>query len=540
MKRGTNTRATKKAAQESPRKYLLWFWLLVILCTAVRLVFATLAEITPDEAYYWTWSTRPDVGYFDHPPMAAWLIGFSTSIFGTHALAIRLPAIILSIGTTILLFAIARALGASRRTAFWTALLGNASLIFTAGAALMTPDAPLSFFWALALLAAAKLVKGGGERYWYLGGAALGLALLSKYSAFLLGPSVLLVFLLSPELRPRLKKPAPYLALALALALFAPVLYWNHQNGWVSISYHLNRSLPGGSGMNTLGQYLGAQFMLLTPVIAYLFFYFFIDGLRALWRRNNTTDLLLAGASIPLWLLFLTLSLAGRIEPNWPAIAYLAAAPGMALALERRRGKRTLGLIAVVSGFAVTLAIMVHVLFPYLPISAKRDVSNRLWGWEALAREVARKLPPRGGTRIVSLRYQEASVLRLYLIGNAQVASITTSEGYWRKSQYDLWPAPRRRAVEAVLFIAPVKERFNKEKALGGICPGQGKKMGITLKRGEREIRKYLLYLCKSRSVRKEALARGYGSCRPTRRFGGCRPTRRFGNGRPARGRDAS
>src|SRR6266498_4167697 len=31
-------------------------------------------ELYSDEAYYWLWSLRPAGGYFDHPPLVAWLI----------------------------------------------------------------------------------------------------------------------------------------------------------------------------------------------------------------------------------------------------------------------------------------------------------------------------------------------------------------------------------------------------------------------------------------------------------------------------------
>ena len=32
------------------------------------------------EAYYWTYAQHPDLSYFDHPPMVAWLIWLGTLI----------------------------------------------------------------------------------------------------------------------------------------------------------------------------------------------------------------------------------------------------------------------------------------------------------------------------------------------------------------------------------------------------------------------------------------------------------------------------
>ena len=34
------------------------------------------------EAYYWTYAQHPDLAYFDHPPMMAWLIWLGTAVFG--------------------------------------------------------------------------------------------------------------------------------------------------------------------------------------------------------------------------------------------------------------------------------------------------------------------------------------------------------------------------------------------------------------------------------------------------------------------------
>jgi hypothetical protein len=35
---------------------------------------ATCTEIYPDEAYYWAWSLKPQLSYFDHPGLIAWVI----------------------------------------------------------------------------------------------------------------------------------------------------------------------------------------------------------------------------------------------------------------------------------------------------------------------------------------------------------------------------------------------------------------------------------------------------------------------------------
>ena len=56
----------------------------------VRLFFAALIPLFPDEAYYWEWSRRLAAGYFDHPPAIPLLIRGGTALFGATAIGVRL------------------------------------------------------------------------------------------------------------------------------------------------------------------------------------------------------------------------------------------------------------------------------------------------------------------------------------------------------------------------------------------------------------------------------------------------------------------
>ena len=56
----------------------------------LRLVYAGLAELIPDEAYYWQYSQHMDLGYYDHPPMVSWLIWLGTTVFGHNEFGVRI------------------------------------------------------------------------------------------------------------------------------------------------------------------------------------------------------------------------------------------------------------------------------------------------------------------------------------------------------------------------------------------------------------------------------------------------------------------
>ena len=63
-------------------------------------------------------------------------------------------------------------------------------LLISAGAIIITPDTPLLFFWSVALYALVRIFCGGGAGWWWVVGIAMGLALQSKYTTFLLGPGL--------------------------------------------------------------------------------------------------------------------------------------------------------------------------------------------------------------------------------------------------------------------------------------------------------------------------------------------------------------
>jgi hypothetical protein len=68
---------TAPRAWSSPdreRRYWRAALLVTWLATLVRLLFAFRLPLFPDETYYWEWSRRLEGGYFDHPPMIAWLM----------------------------------------------------------------------------------------------------------------------------------------------------------------------------------------------------------------------------------------------------------------------------------------------------------------------------------------------------------------------------------------------------------------------------------------------------------------------------------
>src|SRR4051812_31030737 len=209
---------------------------------ALRLVAAAYTPLTFDEAYYWTWSKHLAGGYYDHPPMVAVLIRLGTLIAGDTELGVRLVSILLALPMSFAVYRCTELLFGGRRVAATAAILLNVTLMAAVGTMIVTPDAPLLVASSLVLFFLAKLLATGRGAWWLAVGAAVGLALLSKYTALFFGPAILVWLIAVPKLRRWLISPWPYLGGALAFAMFSPVILWNADHRWVSFLKQFGRA----------------------------------------------------------------------------------------------------------------------------------------------------------------------------------------------------------------------------------------------------------------------------------------------------------
>ncbi|WP_297325673.1 glycosyltransferase family 39 protein [Nitrosomonas sp.] len=215
---------------------------IVIFILLLRLVYFGLAQLIPDEAYYWQYAQHMDLSFYDHPPMVAWLIWLGTSILGHNEFGVRIGALLCGLVTMGYLYALAQNLY-NKSTAMRAVLLLAILPIGVASGVLMTPDAPLIAAWAATLYYMERALIAGQRSAWLGMGIAFGLGLLSKYTLGLLGIAALAFVIIDPTARRWMKRPHPYLAALLALLLFSPVIIWNYGNDWASFAFQSNRVL---------------------------------------------------------------------------------------------------------------------------------------------------------------------------------------------------------------------------------------------------------------------------------------------------------
>src|SRR5947207_3470155 len=208
--------------------------LIVVALVVLRLVAAAWTPLTFDEAYYWMWSKHLAGGYYDHPPMVAYVIRAGTIIAGDTELGVRLVSILLALPMSWAGYQSAVVLFGGRRVAATSAILLNITLMAAVGTLIVTPDAPLLVASSFVLFSLAKVLETGRGAWWLAVGLAVGTALLSKYTALFFGPAILIWLAVVPKMRRWLISPWLYLGGIVALLMFAPVILWNADQPRVS------------------------------------------------------------------------------------------------------------------------------------------------------------------------------------------------------------------------------------------------------------------------------------------------------------------
>ena len=108
----------------------------------LRGVMAGLLPLSADEAYYWLWSKHLALGYYDHPPMIAWLIRAGTSLFGDTPLGVRFAGVVLSLPASWFVWRGAAAILKDEERAALAALFFNLTLMVSVELLAATPDMP--------------------------------------------------------------------------------------------------------------------------------------------------------------------------------------------------------------------------------------------------------------------------------------------------------------------------------------------------------------------------------------------------------------
>lgn len=440
-------------------------WIVTIGIFILRYLYSTHMPLVPDEAYYWDWTRYLAAGYFDHPPMIAWLLYTATHIFGNNIAAIKLVPALCSLLATLFLLKLATRFSQHTSSLYLLLFLFNATIISGVGTTLVTPDIPLILFWAAALYLAYRALYEPFSGSWFLLGLAIGAGLLSKYTFGLFPISLAILIITDPAKRKLLLHPAPWITVGTAAIIFLPNIIWNAQHGWPAILFQFHHGVGGTHfpRFDTFGEYLGGQIGVATPFL----FILLIATVYIAYRQRNKIPqlmLLILLTALPLTAFGIS-SLQKRVEANWPAMAYLA---GMLLIVwlwdnavtTKHRKTKWIVLSASTFGLVVTLTILTHIVHPILPLPPHLDTTLQARGWQQIGSKLGDKL-----ARIDSLhtrpitanRYQQAAIFSFYLPGQPRVLALNIKS---RTNHYALLPERKALTGQEVIFLQELNPAF--------------------------------------------------------------------------------
>ncbi len=447
------------------------FWYFILGLTIIRLIYINFIPISPQEAYYWYYSQKPALSYFDHPPMAAYSIWLGTHIFGNTIFGVKFMGIIWSLLTNILLyfitikslkyFSINADSRNQNRMAFLVVVLFNLTIFAHLYSLIVVPDTPLLFFWLLVIYLFQEALETNKIIWWIWMGAALGLGLTSKYTAIAVLPALLTILIIEKKYRNFILKPGPYISLVFTLLVFLPVIYWNSEHHWASFLFQFNNRAGAAKSfrLNYIGQLIASQLFLLSPLI-------FILIIRALgnlmknWRINRLarfffiTGIFLIGG-------FIFVSFTSHVKMNWLLPGYLGWIIVMVLLLKDKILKDTKWTKAGIFS-SLILIILAHAvwLVPNVPLGD----GNTWSGWPQAAPQIYRLQQEMGGKKkcfIFANSYKSASLLKFYLPDQQDVY---TQNIYGRPAlQFDFWPLPDSLNGEDALYVISDRKEYKND-----------------------------------------------------------------------------
>ncbi len=237
-------RLLSELAETNPKG---WFWgfatLHLILWTLLPWLSSPNAPLDVIEAYAWghewLWGT------YKHPPMQAWILEILATLTGRASWAHFLAS---QVAVVVAFWAVwqtgRRIVGEGQ--ALIGVLLLEGVLYYNFTSTEFNPNVLQLTFWALAGYSFHRAVKENRVLDWALLGVWAAGGLYTKYSTVLLLSVFAVMMITRPEARRCLKKPGPYIALFVGLALFAPHLVWLYQHDFLPFTYVKDRLTEAG------------------------------------------------------------------------------------------------------------------------------------------------------------------------------------------------------------------------------------------------------------------------------------------------------
>jgi 4-amino-4-deoxy-L-arabinose transferase-like glycosyltransferase len=471
------------------------FYTFLASITIFRLVYALVLPAAPQEAYYWNYSRHMALSYFDHPPLAAYFIKFTT-LPGVSNFTLHLAAIILSLIMSLVIYRLAATLF-DEKVSFWSGVAINLTFIYALGSLIITPDTPMLLFWCLSMMACYKIEKSGEKIWWVLLGLFTGAGFMAKYTIIFAGLGAILFFALSRERRMWFGTIWPYTAIAVAVITALPVIIWNYQNDWASFVFQTGRRAGEMSRFRPdfffgfIGTVIGIYGIIPVPLLAAGIW----NSANKFLRENLSNHALIACFSVPILIFLLPVSLRSWVKMNWTAPAFIGIFISTAAFYFVKSGSgkivRAWGKISLIFLALSFIAVHIVILIPGIYFGR----GDFFVGWDKLARrvEIARKDMPEPYF-ICGYEYKTASQLAFHLEDHPETVSNTVlgRPGL----QYDYWCDPDTLTGYNAVVVYDERNKIKRPEELTDRFEKVEFESSVRIEKGGKKVTEFYIFRC--------------------------------------------
>ncbi len=258
----------------TPERAARAFWLLVaahlVVWTVARVLAEPNAPLDVVEMAYLGHEWQ--LGYANHPPLAAWVTEAALVLAGGSVWAVHLVAQLAMVTCLWAAWRLGREMVTPGAALLGAALL-ECCLYYHFTTTEVNNNVALAPFWALAVLFFYRALDTGAARYWLATGASIGVGFLAKYSMAVLVVVMVGFMLAHPIARGRWSMSGASLAVIAALVVVAPHLIWAVQQHFPGVRWALERTQAGedpGSRLVNVLIFARDQLPALLPMLAVL------------------------------------------------------------------------------------------------------------------------------------------------------------------------------------------------------------------------------------------------------------------------------
>ena len=389
------------------------FILITITILRIYSLYVTPIELSVDEAQYWHWSRNIDFGYFTKPPLIAWLIGFSTFVFGNEEWAVRLFAPITHLFISLVLWGTAKYAFRSNSGKF-AALIWIFTPVASLGGFIISTDTPLLLFWSLSLLFLLISLRQNSSFTSLFVGVFLGFAFLSKYAALYFYIFFIIWWLIYDRSTFISIKNISIILLTSAL-IASTNLYWNYLNDFATVNHTISNANLSVITLNynKVIEFLSSQFLVFGPLLFLLYLLVIINS----FFKNREISLF-AMISFPIILLITVQSFLKIANANWAVTAYIGAT--LLTSYYVTMTKSSVFKIFFYSGLFLNIAISAYILTitingSFYPLNLKSNPLRKNLGFENLASKIHETFRKEKVSKIIFEKRGDISRFNYYL-----------------------------------------------------------------------------------------------------------------------------